>query len=98
MTLQSYINQLRAKPDHIRQRKAFWSAFAITAVIFIFWVSSFTGWGVSTQRSVVQAVERADAPASSLVASVGSFFYDIKNLIFGPKKISYATVEVLPEK
>ena len=52
--------------------------------------------GSSAKTTVAQAVNKAGTPAQSLVASVGSFFYDIKDMIFGPKKINYATVEVSP--
>ena len=54
--------------------------------------------GVTSQASstVAQAVESTGSPASSLVASVGSFFGDIKDLLFTPKKVTYSTVEVRP--
>jgi plastocyanin domain-containing protein len=40
MSLQSYIEKLSSKPDHIRRRYSFLISFCITAVIFIFWISS----------------------------------------------------------
>jgi hypothetical protein len=95
-TLNSQLENLRSKPEHVRKSIAFWSAFGITLVIFAFWVASFTAWGVSTQTSIAQVVQKADTPGQSLVAGVGSFFYDLKDLVFGAKKISYSTVEVSP--
>lgn len=97
-TLQRHLETLRSKPEHIRKSIAFWSAFGVTAVIFAFWIASFTAWGVSTQTSIASVVQKADTPAQSMVASVGSFFYDIKDLVFGSKKITYSTVEVSPGK
>ncbi len=34
------LEQLRAKPHHIKKRIAFWTSAGITAVIFVFWVTS----------------------------------------------------------
>ena len=98
MNFQSYLNGLRTKPEHVRERIAFWSAFCITAVIFIIWLTSFAGWGISTQTQVADFIQRADTPAQSLVASAGSFIEDVRDLVFGPRKINYATVEALPAK
>lgn len=87
---------MRAKPEHVRRRFAFWSSLGFSVIVFAFWLSSFTTMGSSAKTTVAQAVNKAGTPAQSLVASVGSFFYDIKDMIFGPKKINYATVEVSP--
>ncbi len=97
MSLQTTLEKMRAKPDHVRTRIAFWSSFGITAVIFTFWLASFSVTG-TPNKAVASAVEKAGAPGQSLVASVGSFFVDIKDMIFGSKKIKYAEVEVIPGK
>ena len=96
MSIETYIENLRAKPEHVRRRFALWSSFGFTAIIFLFWLASFTAIGSNAKATVAQAVEKAGTPAQSLIASVGSFFYDIKDMIFGPKKINYGTVEVSP--
>jgi hypothetical protein len=94
MGLQNHIENLRSKPVHVRRRAAFWYAFGITAAIFVFWVSAFTSLGVNAKGTVAQAVQRAGTPAGSLIAGVGSFVVDIKDILFGPKKIEYSTVQV----
>ena len=94
MSLESYIGSLKEKPEHIRKRYAFWSAFGLTMVIFPFWLASFSVFSDNAHEAVAKAVDRAGTPASSLTASVGSFFVDIKDLVFGPKKVKYSSVEV----
>ena len=98
MSVQSYLERLRAKPEHQRRRIAFWSSFGITAVIFAFWLGSFSISGGVAKSAVTTAVNRAGTPAQSLVASVGSFGRDIWEIIFGSKKVTYSTVEVSPGK
>lgn len=98
MALQSYLEALRAKPEQYRKRIAFWSSLGMTAVIFAFWLGSFSVAGFSAKVAVSNAVASAGSPSQSLVASVGSFFGDIKDIIFGPKKVIYSTVEVSPGK
>ena len=100
MNLNTHLETLRAKPEHIRKRIAFWSAFGITAVIFTFWLSSFSAFSINSSgpSPVAVAVEKAGTPSQNLVASVGGFFNDIKDMIFGPKKVTFSTVEVLPGK
>jgi hypothetical protein len=95
MNLQAHLEDLRAKPEHIRKRYAFWGSFGITAIIFAFWLGSFSVNMSGASRAVVaQAVNNAGTPAQSLVASVGSFFGDVKDMMFGPRKVTYSTVEV----
>lgn len=95
MNLQARLENLRAKPEHIRKRYAFWSSFGITAIIFAFWLGSFSvNIGGVSGAAVASAVNKAGTPAQSLVASVGSFFGDVKDMIFGPRKVIYSTVEV----
>lgn len=98
MSFQSHLENLRAKPKHIRKRYAFWGSFGFTAIISVFWLASFTTWGGTAGSTVASAVDRAGSPAQSLVAGVGSFFSDIKDLIFGAKKVTFSSVEVRPGK
>jgi len=95
MSLQTYLENLRNKPDHVKRRFSFWTSFGVTFIIFAFWISSLTGiTGGSKSAVVATAVSNAGSPAQSLVASVGAFFVDIKDMVFGPKKIDYSSVEV----
>lgn len=96
MAFQTTLENLRAKPEHVRKRIAFWTSFGVTGLIFMFWLASFSITGTPAQGVVASAVEKAGAPGSSLIAGVGSFFVDIKEMIFGAKKITYTEVEVRP--
>jgi hypothetical protein len=98
MTIQSYIEHLKTKPEHIKSRIAFGSAFGITLIIFVFWFASVTSVGTSAQDTVAHAVSQAGTPVQSLTASVGGFFSSIKDLIFTPRKVTYADVQVTPGK
>ena len=96
MGIQNHIENLKAKPEHVRRRAAFWYSFGLTAIIFVFWIGSFSSIGGSAKTYVASAVDSAGAPAQSIMASVGSaassigsFFVDIKELIFSPKKVIY---------
>ena len=98
MSIQSHIENLKTKPEHIRKQIAFWSAFGITFVIFAFWVASYTTAGKNAEQSITQAVAQAGTPAQSLVASVGGFFGDIKDLVFKPRTVTYTDIVVTPGK
>lgn len=98
MSLQDHLENLRAKPEHVRNRIAFWGSFGLTAVIFTFWLGSFSVSGTKAPAAVASAVDRAGAPADSLLAAAGDFFVDLKDTFFGPKKIEYAEVEARPGK
>src|SRR3989344_4106766 len=94
-TLQNHIENLRAKPHHIRKRIAFWSSFGVTALIAVFWVASMTSSGTPVQGAVAKAVNKANPPGQSLVAAVGSLFGDVRDLVMSPKKVEYGAIEVV---
>lgn len=98
MSLQTTLENLRAKPEHVRSRIAFWSSLGITVVIFTFWAGSFSLTGTAPTAAIASAVDKAGTPGQSLLANVASFFVDIKEMVFGSKKIQYAEVEVSPGK
>ena len=98
MSLQTYLENLRAKPEHEKKRFAFWSSLGFTAVLFVFWAASFTVNISSSQSVVAQTLEKTSAPAQSLIASVGSFFGDIADYFVSPKVIEYKSLEVVPGK
>ena len=97
MTIQQHIETLRAKPAHIRRRISFWTAFGITAVIFAFWLASFTT-AINTPHDVSVATTKVSTPGQSLIAGVGGLFGDIKDMIFGSKKVVYSEIQVAPGK
>ena len=98
MSFATYLENLRAKPEHQRKHFAFWTSFAVTAVIAAFWLASFTGVNIGAGAAVSSAVAKAGTPAQSMVAGVGAFAGDIWSLLTGPKKISYAEIQVAPGK
>jgi len=98
MTLSSYIEHLKTKPEHVKKQIAFGGAFGITVIIFAFWIMSFTSIGKDTKQSVAHVVSQAGTPAQSLTASVGGLFNDVKDLIVTPRKVTYADVIVTPGK
>ena len=64
----------------------------------MFWLASFTTSMATPRNAVTEAVAQAGAPGESLIAGVGGFFTDIKEILFGTKKITYTEVEVSPGK
>lgn len=96
MSFASYLEGLRAKPEHIRKRYAFWSSFGVTALIFAFWLGSFSSVEIGAKQSVAKVVDKAGTPTQSLVAGVGAFGQDIWELVFGSKKVTYSEIEILP--
>lgn len=96
MSLQSFIENISQKPEHIRKRYSFFISFGITAIIFVFWISSFSFPNSYDDQVLTDVIDRVDTPGQSLVASVGSLFTDIKDIVFGPKKVTYSSIEVGP--
>ncbi len=96
MDINAHLDNLRSKPEHIRRRYAFWTSLGITAVIFAFWAASFTAIGDTSKSAVASVVDKAQSPAQSMTASVGSFFADIKDILFGPRRVTYTNIQVAP--
>ncbi len=98
MSFTSHLERLREKPEHVRRRIAFWSSLGLTGLVFLFWFASITSIGSSAQGAIADAVDRAQTPAQSFVAGVGSIFGDIRNIFTPSKKVEYKPVEVYPGK
>lgn len=96
MSLSSFIQKVGDKPLHIRKAYSLSISFFITALIFGFWISSFSFIRDPSDRVLASVMEQVDSPGKSLLASVGSFANDLKDLVFGPKKVEYSTIEVKP--
>ena len=92
MSWESYLENIRSKPEETRKRIAFWSSFGITAIIFVFWLASYDSAAWSTNS---QLAKEAEPPAKSLTASAGAIFTDIKDMFFSPKKVVYPEIEVV---
>lgn len=101
MSLTSYIDSLKERPEHHRRRHAFWWAFGITLVMFAFWLSSFASIGIGFKASQTAAAETAGkivTPGQSLIAGVGDLFGDVWTMITGPKKVKLSEIEARPGK
>ncbi len=94
--IENHIENMRQKPDHKKRQYAFAVSLGITAIIFVFWLSSF---GIGTEGNNNVAVE-VRSPLESVTASASDAFKYAKDLIFGTSKIEYSSdnVEVVPGK
>jgi hypothetical protein len=98
MSFQSSLANLRAQPEHVQKRYAFWASFVFTLIIAAFWARSFSPFMGSQSATVAEASQNLATPAQSMVASVGSFLSDIRDIVFGARKVTYSSVEVSPGK
>jgi len=96
--IEAYIEKLKQKPEHVRKGYAFWTSLGVTMTIFVFWLGSFSSWGVVSSPAVANAVDVVGSPSQSMIAGVGSFFGDVRDMIFKPKKITYSNIEVKANK
>lgn len=81
----NYLKQLRRKPLYQRKRIMFASASVITAIIFLFWLATFSA-GVRFGDDDGEAIEKELRPISEIKESVGSFYQSVKAMsreIFG---------------
>lgn len=83
-----YIENLKQKPPHVRNRFAFLVSFAITFVVFAGWIASY---GFKSSPILADKENGVDAPVSSLTASVSGAYKDLKNIFFGSNKTDYSS-------
>ena len=96
MSIQTFLDNLRSKPAHVRRRYAFLTSLGITVLVAAFWVRTAFPFDGGSQATVAAVVGKAPSPGQSLVAGVGSVLGDLNNLIFGAKKITYKNIQVRP--
>ena len=90
------LEQLRAKPPHIKKHIAFWTATGITAVILVFWITSLS---VTLNNQAVAELDgdvyvnqtdqplpaadvaSAPSPAAAMTASVANAFAPVGALL-----------------
>lgn len=110
--MKEYLDNLRAKPDHVKRRIAFLSSTGVTVVIFMFWIASFgiqsgsNGVLANGSATSTNGSSQIESPARSLTASVsdaagnifGGMWDAIKSTFTsGPKQIDTTpSVEVVP--
>lgn len=91
-SMNNYIENLKTKPNHIRKRFAFLVSSGVTFVIFAGWIASY---GITSTSALAQKDEegkvKIEAPVSSLTASVGGFFSDIKSMFSSSNKVEYSS-------
>ena len=90
-----HVENLRAKPEHIRKRFAFIVSFSISFIIFAGWIGSY---GFKTSAVATNKDNSVEAPISSLRASVIGAYNDIKFMIVSSNKKEYSSdnLEVVP--
>ncbi len=98
-----YIEKLKMKPEHIRRRYAFVVSFAISFTILAGWLGSYglrTSPILAEQNSSTSSVSEAKVkkPITSLTASVGDAFKDIKDIFVGTNKFEYNNTGTLEVK
>lgn len=96
MSLTTYIENLRQKPEEVRKRASFMWAFSLTAIIFVFWVGSFSGMTNGINNSVSSVATKAYSPGQAMIAGVGDLAHDIWSMIIKPKKVVIGEVQVSP--
>ena len=90
--MMNHIENLRAKPDHIKKKVAFFTSLTVTLIIFVSWIIS---------NNVIYSKGedvKIDTPTSSLSANVSGFFSSIKNIFKESSKNIYTSsdIEVTP--
>lgn len=99
MSIVSYVEGLREKPEHIRKKASFWWALGITLVVALGWLASFEFKGSSSsQASAAAAAQSVSSPGESMAAAVGDLAGDLWSRIVGPKKVTFSEVVVTPGK
>jgi hypothetical protein len=93
-----YIENLRTKPEHIKKRFAFITSSIITLAIFFVWIVSTYGLNTSNIKMADKDSDGkvlAEAPVSSLTASVVGAWDDIKTLFWGSNKAEFSAENTL---
>ena len=95
-----HIENMKSKPEHIRKRYAFVVSFTFTMVILLGWLASYgiTSSPVLTDSNA-KGETKVDAPVTSLTASVGNIFNDLKTMFSSSNKVEYSSqIEVIGGK
>ncbi len=81
--MKRHLDNLRAKPDHVKRNIAFGTSLSITAIIFVFWVVSLTVQAPSISASNDEAPMGVESPFSSMSASIGDAWNSMKDVFSG---------------
>jgi hypothetical protein len=102
--LLEHIENMKQKPEHVRNRYAFLVSFAVTFVIFMGWIGSYA---VTTSPSLAEgnpntaavADVKVEGPIRSVIGTAGGFLKDVKNIFVGTNQFEYrveSNIEVKP--
>lgn len=83
-TATHHLNRLRAKPDHVKRRIAFFASLGVTFIIFIFWIISFSIGSPVYENS---GSAKVSSPLSSFSASVGNAWDNFRATFFTSRSI-----------
>lgn len=81
--LKQHLDTLRAKPEHVRHRIAFGTAFAVTGVVALAWMATMASSGVLALREeapaappdeIDAALAESTSAFSNLVGAAGAAF------------------------
>ena len=87
-----HIENMKAKPEHVRRRYAFLVSFSISALIFGGWMASYSiGTSPILADTNNKDESKVEAPVSSLTAAAFGAYSDIKNIFFGANKVEYSS-------
>lgn len=88
--IERHIDNMRQKPDHEKRRYALFVSLGFTAIVFVFWLTSFNiGAGKSAE-----AMADVKSPIASMTASASDAFNYVKDMIVGHNKATYSADSV----
>lgn len=90
--MKKYIEHLRTKPEHIRQRIALLTSFGITLVILMIWASSLNV-GLAPSSSQAKDAGSDISPFGVMGAAVSQGFESIKGLFGKSSSDTYRAQE-----
>ena len=83
-----YIENLKTQPVHVRKRFAFVTAFSFSALILAGWLGSYA---LKSSPILAEGKSKIEAPVSSLTASAGSLWGDIKGFFKSSNETKYSS-------
>ncbi len=73
MDIRDYIEELRSKPEHVRERIALGSSIGITALVFVGWLTALTTSGALVSQPTIADAHEAEQMSAAVEATKSSF-------------------------
>ncbi len=73
MDIRDYIEELRRKPEHIRQRIAIGSSIGITGLVFVGWLTALTTSGTLASQPTIADAHEAEQMSAAVEATKSNF-------------------------